>query len=116
MTDARYLLDTHALLFWLFGDKRLSKKARKLLGDAKRECLVSAASVFEIATKHRLGKLPGAAHIAHDVPAYVLGAGFSLLDISPRHAQQAGAWATPHRDPFDRLLAAQALLERVPLV
>jgi PIN domain nuclease of toxin-antitoxin system len=112
----RILLDTHALLWWLDGDARLSVPARKAIADKGTEVLVSAASVWEIATKHRLGKLPGAAEVAADVPSCLASQDFVPLDISVVHAQRAGALPGPHRDPFDRMLIAQAQAENLPLV
>ena len=112
----RALLDTHALLWWLDGDRRLPVRIRALVGDAANEVLVSAASVWEITTKARLGKLRGALAVAADVPACVEGQGFTPLPISLRHAQRAGTLPGPHRDPFDRMLIAQALAEGLPLV
>jgi len=113
---ARYLLDTHALLFWLDGDKRLSQRARRLIRTDRNEILVSAASVWEITTKARIGKLAGALEVAADVPACIQSQGFSSLSISVEHAQAAGSLPGPHRDPFDRMLVAQAHAERIPIV
>lgn len=113
---ARLLLDTHAFLWWLDGDKRLVPKARRLLGSEDHQLLVSAASVWEVTTKARIGKLPGALAVAADVPACIAGQGFVPLSISVQHAQLAGALPGPHRDPFDRMLIAQAQTERVAIV
>lgn len=77
---------------------------------------VSAASVWEITTKFRLGKLPKAASVAKNVPMWIKRAGFQPLPVTPEHAQLAGSWDNAHRDPFDRMLAAQAKCEKVPLV
>ncbi len=77
--------------------------------------LISSASVWEITTKFRLGKLPEASAVAENVPAWIDKAGFKPLSVSPLHAQLAGEWKLPHRDPFDRMLAAQAKLEHVSL-
>jgi PIN domain nuclease of toxin-antitoxin system len=112
----RVLLDTHALLFWLDGDARLTAKVRRLLGDSANEVFVSAASAWEITTKARLGKLPGALGVAADVAACVTDQGFSSLSISMDHAQHAGSLPGPHRDPFDRMLIAQAQREGLPIV
>ena len=112
----RALIDTHALLWWLDGDTRLPPAMRTLMGDSESEVLVSAASVWEITTKARLGKLPGALAVAADVPACVVGQGFGALPISLEHAQRAGNLPGPHRDPFDRMLIAQAQIEGLPLV
>ena len=112
----RLLLDTHALLWWLDGDRRLSRKARAAIGDEDNALFVSAASAWEIATKARLGKLPGAVAVAEDVVGSVSAQGFSSLDITVLHAQRAGRLPGAHRDPFDRLLIAQAQLEDLMLV
>lgn len=107
----RLLLDTHALLWWLDGDRRLSLKARRAIRDEPNSILVSAVSAWEITTKARLGKLPGAVDVAADVAGCVAGQGFSSLDITILHAQRAGSLSGEHRDPFDRVLIAQAQLE-----
>ncbi|MFA6166339.1 MAG: type II toxin-antitoxin system VapC family toxin [Gemmatimonadaceae bacterium] len=112
----RLLLDTHALLWWLDGDARLSKRARAAIGDARTVCLVSAASAWEITTKARLGKLPGALDVAADVMGCLRSQQFTPLDISVDHAQRAGSLPGVHRDPFDRMLIAQAQAENLPLV
>jgi PIN domain nuclease of toxin-antitoxin system len=112
----RVLLDTHALLWWLDGDRRMSRKTRQLIGNQQTTVLVSAASAWEITTKYRLGKLPGAAEVAADVMACVTGQDFTPLDITVAHAQRAGLLPGPHRDPFDRMLIAQAQSEDIPLV
>lgn len=110
------LLDTHAFLWWLAGDPNLSSAAKKAIGNEHNTVYVSAASVWEITTKHRLGKLPGAAAIAADVAAVIVDQSFVALPISLRHGQAAGALPGPHRDPFDRMLIAQALLDMLILV
>ena len=78
--------------------------------------LVSAASAWEITTKARLGKLPGAADVAADVAACVASQGFQPLEITILHAQRAGNLAGAHGDPFDRMLIAQSQIEDVALV
>ena len=112
----RLLLDTHALLCWLDGSRRLSRKARAAIGDEATSVFVSAASAWEITTKARLGKLPGAVDVAADVAGCVAGQGFSAMDITILHAQRAGRLPGDHRDPFDRMLIAQAQLEDLPIV
>ena len=112
----RVLLDTHALLWWLDGDRRLSPRARKSIADEKNIVLVSAVSAWEITTKFRIGKLPGAAEVAADAAGCVSRQGFESLDITILHAQRAGRLPGAHRDPFDRMLAAQAQLEDLPIV
>src|SRR2546425_1259764 len=88
--DVRLLLDTHALLWWLDGDRRLTRKARAAIADHSNDVLVSAASAWEITTKARLGKLPGALAVAADVLGAMTAQGFSTLDITMLHAQRAG--------------------------
>uniref|UniRef100_UPI00405607E3 type II toxin-antitoxin system VapC family toxin n=1 Tax=Candidatus Electronema sp. TaxID=2698783 RepID=UPI00405607E3 len=109
------LLDTHVFLWWLFDDSRLPADIRRAVEDADNAVLISAASVWEITTKFRLGKLPEAAAVAKNVPLWIEKAGFAPLAVSPAHAQLAGAWEQAHRDPFDRMLAAQAKLEQAVL-
>lgn len=114
--SARVLLDTHVLI-WAFTDPRqLSPTSRSLLEDRNSELLASAASAWEIATKVRLGKLPGAEVLLDDYEGHLRRLGAEQLRISTRHALQGGGLAWSHRDPFDRILVAQAVLEAVPLV
>ena len=112
----RFLLDTHALLWWLFDDPQLSTKARGVLMDRSNVVFVSSASAWEIATKYRLGKLNSAAPLVRDMRGWIVQAGFSELPISLAHAERAGSWPQPHRDPFDRMLAAQSILDGLPLI
>ena len=112
----RLLLDTHALLWWLSGDTQLSLSARRAIADRRHDILVSAASAWEVSTKHRLGKLPGAGPLAVDFEREVRRHGFMALPISMSHAQSAGALTGAHRDPFDRMLVAQAREEKLALV
>lgn len=112
----RILLDTHALLWWLDGDERLSPEARLLIGDETNTVLVSAASAWEICTKVRIGKLPGATEVAADLPACLRRQGFEPLPITVEHAQRAGSLPGSHKDPFDRILIAQSHAENVPLI
>ncbi|MGE5151859.1 MAG: type II toxin-antitoxin system VapC family toxin [Rhodospirillaceae bacterium] len=113
----RLLLDTHAFLWWVFGDPKLSREARLALADNEaNEAVVSSASAWEITTKFRIGKLPHAAVVARDVGAAIAAEGFTELSISVGHAQSAGRLGGRHRDPFDRMLIAQALSEDLTLV
>jgi len=112
----RVLLDTHTFLWWLDGDPRLTSKPRRIIADKANVILVSAASAWEITTKERLGKLPGAADVASDVAGCIASQQFATLDISVLHAQRAGRLPGPHRDPFDRMLAAQAQIEDLPII
>ena len=116
MGDVRLLLDTHALLWWLFDDPKLPATPRQLLADPENAILVSSASAWEICTKHRLGKLPAASQLVLDVEGWVKKAGFAELPVTIQHAQRAGSWPQAHRDPFDRMLAAQSALEDVPII
>lgn len=110
------LLDTHTLLWWLSGNEALSATARTAIADGGNQIFISAASTWEITTKHRLGKLPGVAAIVADLDSAILDQGFVGLPISLRHGQAAGGLPGPHRDPFDRMLIAQAMLEDLILV
>jgi PIN domain nuclease of toxin-antitoxin system len=112
----RLLLDTHALLWWLAGDENLSADARAALGESENTIFVSAASTWEISTKHRLGKLPGVNAIASNLAEAIESQGFLSLPITIAHGQAAGALPGPHRDPFDRMLIAQAMLDDLVLV
>ena len=112
----KILLDTHALLWWLFDDPRLSAPARVAIADPKTEVLVSAASGWEIATKHRLGKSPEAGDVPLDLPKYLRTARFGSLAVTMAHGLAAGALPGPHRDPFDRMLVAQSRLEELRMV
>ena len=116
MESIKYLLDTHALLWWLWDDSQLSSLARKVIADPTHEILVSSASAWEISTKHRLGRLPEAGDVATRLPYYIRKAKFSVLPISLEHALAAGALPGPHKDPFDRMLIAKAQLEKLPVV
>ena len=105
----RLLLDTHALLWWVIDDERLSQTARRAIADDENDVLISAASAWEITTKHRIGKLPAAAALADDMVGKIALEGFEELSISVDDAARAGALPGPLRDPFDRMLIAQAL-------
>lgn len=112
----RLLLDTHALIWWLFDDPKLPPAARQVIGDPDNEILVSSASAWEIATKHRRGKLPEAGDLADRFEQYLSAARFAPLPISVAHALVAGRLPGPHKDPFDRLLIAQCRLETLAIV
>jgi PIN domain nuclease of toxin-antitoxin system len=108
----RVLIDTHALLWWLTDDAALSTTARETLADPGGEPLVSAASAWEIAIKRSLGKLTA----PDDLPRRIAEEGFAWLPVTAAHAWQVGDLPQHHRDPFDRLLVAQAIIERLPIV
>ena len=110
------LLDTHALLWWLSEDDRLSRAAYDAIADDSGTAFVSAASAWEIATKHRLGRLPEADALVQDVSWYIADQGFRPLPITIRDAEYAGRMPGHHQDPFDRMLIAQALIHDLVLV
>jgi PIN domain nuclease of toxin-antitoxin system len=112
----RFLLDTHALLWALAEPRRLSPRAASLIRSPTNEVVVSAASAWEIATKFRLGKLPGAAPIVAGFAAHLSTLRAEELPVRSTHALPAGSFILDHRDPFDRMLAAQAMLEGIPLL
>lgn len=105
----RALLDTHAFLWWLADSGRLSDPARRTITDETNDIVVSAASTWEITTKYRLGKLPESDAVAFDVVGSIARQGFEELMIGVADAERAGRLPGPHRDPFDRMLIAQAL-------
>ncbi len=99
----RLLLDTHALLWWLTDDKRLRQPARRAIEDKdNNEVLISAASAWEIATKHRLGKLPSADAVAPDIPGAIIDQGFGELAITVDEASRAGSPSRPLRQNTHR--------------
>ncbi|MER2513878.1 MAG: type II toxin-antitoxin system VapC family toxin [Nitrosomonas ureae] len=110
------LLDTHTLLWWLDGDEHLSLTARDWIETAEHRILVSAVSAWEIATKVRIGKLPGAQAVAERFHECLISQGFTPLDITTDHALRAGGLSGSHRDPFDRMLIAQAQALNIPLI
>ena len=104
-------MDTHCLLWWANGDSHLSTTAADLM---QREAVfVSAASVWEIAIKFKIGKLPSAERFIGTLPSYLASQQFAVLPISAEHALRAGLLHGQHRDPFDRMLLAQALEEKL---
>jgi PIN domain nuclease of toxin-antitoxin system len=113
---ARVLLDTHAVIWAIAEPERLSGRAREVIEDRATRLLVSAASIWELATKHRLGKLADGAFVLNALPAHMDALDIAELDMSSAHARLAGELDWDHRDPFDRMLAAQSMVESVPLV
>ena len=112
----RLLLDTHTLIWWVSDDAALSIAAWNAIGDPNNEVLISAASAWEIATKHRIGKLAEAGPLASDFSESIAAEGFVGLPIGIRDGEAAGRLPGPHRDPFDRMLIAQALGGSLTLV
>ena len=108
----KLLLDTHAALWWLSDDERLGAVSADLMTDASNQVLLSAAVVWEVAIKRSLNKLEAPS----DFAATLLGAGAQPLAIGVNHAEAVGELPWHHRDPFDRLLVAQATIEQAVLV
>ncbi len=107
----KLLLDTHALIWWLAGDDTLGHTARAAISDDANSISVSAASAMEISTKFRLGKLSEAEFLARNFESILASQGFAVLGITVRHARVASEMNIAHKDPFDRLLIAQAKVE-----
>jgi PIN domain nuclease of toxin-antitoxin system len=107
----RLLLDTHTLLWWMTDDPHLSKLAQVLVADKANVSIVSAVSAWEIATKVRLGRLPMATVLVRDFVHDLARERIEILSISAEHGIRAGGLPGPHKDPFDRMLIAQALSE-----
>lgn len=112
----RLLLDTHTLIWTMNGNPRLSPRARSAVNNLKNEVAVSVVSVWEAATKYRQGRLPEAARLLHDPREVLDRMRFTHLPLQLEHAKLGGSLVSSHKDPFDRMLAAQALLEGLTLV
>jgi PIN domain nuclease of toxin-antitoxin system len=112
----RVLLDTHTLLWATLSPSFLSRRASTIIADELNVILVSAASAWEIATKVRLGKLPGAEKLEREFLEVMNRAGYTLLAIDVESALRAGRLIAEHRDPFDRMIAAQALASDIPIL
>lgn len=112
----RLLLDTHAFLWWVEDDAAFSRRARSAVADAANECLLSLASVWEMAIKISLGKLRLRSPLERFVPEQLAANGFQLLEIRLEDAARVSKLAFHHRDPFDRLLVAQAMGGRLAVV
>ena len=111
----RLLLDTHTLLWWWSEPAKLSPRVRGLLLDPSTAVVVSAASAWEIATKFRIGKLPSGGRIIEQWTDRLAADHFSELQMSAQHALRAGTLPGEHRDPFDRMIAAQSRIEGLPV-
>ncbi len=112
----RVLLDTHVFLWWVEGDRALPAKARAALADQENECLISLVSAWELAIKAGLGKLKLALPVKRYVVEHAAANGFRMLDIRMAHIGRVETLAPYHGDPFDRLLIAQAIEEKLPIV
>ena len=112
----RILLDTHTFLWWVWDAPELPAKARKYIANPDNECLLSLASVWEIAIKSSLGKLKIDRPLDQFIPEQLSANGFKPLEIGFRHIVQVNTMPFHHKDPFDRLLAAQAREEKLLIV
>ncbi len=110
------LLDTHALIWWMTENPSLPESVRRLMVDKRNTVVVSAASAWEMATKVRLGRLPAASDITRNFSQYLAQSGFESLPVSAEHGIRAGLLPGPQRDPFDRMLIAQAQAENLTIV
>ena len=111
----RVLLDTHALVWWLLGDDRLSTPARVAIETASAR-LVSAASGWELTTKARIGRWSAAEQLAEDLPGWLRRQRMEAMAITMNHAVRSGRLPGPHRDPFDRMLIAQCQCEDLAII
>ena len=111
-----YLIDTHILLWWLFDDPKLGTNCREIIRNQDNRIIVSSASAWEIATKYRIGKLPEAKQLVEEFSQILHQAKFIELAITTVHALRAGSLPIAHRDPFDRMIMAQAELENLPVI
>jgi PIN domain nuclease of toxin-antitoxin system len=112
----KILFDSHALVWYLAGDKRLPRKVREIADDQNCEVFVSAVCAWEMAAKVHRGRWPEAAQIVNSLQDITLARAFTAMPITIQHARIAGFLPWRHRDPFDRILAAQSQVEGVPLV
>jgi PIN domain nuclease of toxin-antitoxin system len=112
----RVLLDTHSFLWWITDDPRLSPSAREIMGDGENQLFFSTASGWEIAIKARLGRLSLPEPVESFVPAQLAENGIEGLSIALSHALHVASLPDHHRDPFDRMLAAQSQLENLPIL
>jgi PIN domain nuclease of toxin-antitoxin system len=112
----RFLLDTHVMLWLAFEDSKIPSRVRKKILTPASEAIVSAASAWEIATKYRLGRLDFARKLVENFTLRTTAAGYTLLAVSVEHALRAGQLPGDHKDPFDRMLAAQAIHENIPII
>lgn len=111
-----YLIDTHILLWWVFDNPKLDESCRAIIANPNHIIFVSSASAWEIATKYPIGKLSQARKLVENYAQVLHKASFSELPITTAHALRAGNLPIDHRDPFDRMLMAQAELENLPIL
>lgn len=111
-----YLIDTHVALWWWANDSQLSKAAKILLQDSENTIFFSSVSAYEILLKHRLGKLLIPQPLINDILAEVKTEGWSQRSLTVEAASMAAQFEQDHRDPFDRMLAAQSITSKMPLI
>jgi PIN domain nuclease of toxin-antitoxin system len=112
----RVLLDTHALFWWVYFPELLPVKVREILGDSDARIFASAVSAYEMSFKHHRGRWPEVEPLVGAFEEVVAAEGFDLLPLTAMHAIRAGSYGPEHRDPFDRMLVAQAVVEGLTLV
>jgi PIN domain nuclease of toxin-antitoxin system len=112
----RVLLDTHTLIWAKISPASLSRQVAEIMADPRNDIFVSAATAWEIATKVRLGKLPGADSLERDFLKTMEDSGYTLLPIEAESSLRAGRLIADHGDPFDRIIAAQALAMDIPVL
>jgi PIN domain nuclease of toxin-antitoxin system len=112
----KLLLDTHTLIWWFSESPRLSRTAREAIFNENNDVFVSAVSAWEISIKEHAGKLAVSRDLLEDFDITIASQNFQALPVATRHAFQGGRFEARHKDPFDRLLAAQALVEGLTLV
>jgi PIN domain nuclease of toxin-antitoxin system len=112
----RLLLDTHAFLWFLLDDPRLSVKGEALIGDSANDVLVSPATLWEIAIKISIGKYSLPEPFAPFMERELAANAFEILHVSLRHTELVSSLPFHHKDPFDRMLVAQAMAEHIPIV
>ena len=112
----KILLDTNAVLWWFADSPTIPDHIEALIDDPANTILVSAASAWEICTRVRIGKLPSGRALCEDFGGYLQRNHFEPLSITIEHGRLAGRMEGTHKGPFDRMLAAQALIEDVPII
>lgn len=112
----RYLLDTHVLFWWGYFPELLPPKIREIIVERETRIFASAVSAYEMSYKHHRGRWPEVAPLVGAFDEEVMAEGFEILPLSATHAIRAGQYGRDHRDPFDRMLAAQAVVEGMTLV
>jgi len=112
----KYLLDTHTFLWWISDNPALSQKAREIISDSANDIYLGAGSVWELAIKTRAGKLALDGELESFVGKHLQSNSFQMLPITLPHAAKVQKLPNKHRDPFDQMLAAQSLVEGMPLI